>query len=141
MPRKIYIIFWINSIFPPFWIFLEPSPLAKKITRGHFQNESKALTALGIWDRDTEGPRWNDYIWEMIIISLRNIVITPWPTVARLFLILATGMQNTGNIWLTLNLSRQVDALLNGLPFLNFKTNAAVFAAVRIFIKQSGRFN
>ena len=50
-------------------------------------------------------------------------------------------MQNTGNIWLTLNLSRQVDALLNGLPFLNFKTNAAVFATVRIFIKQSGRFN
>ena len=141
MPRKIYIIFWINCIFPPFWIFLEPSPLAKKTTRGHFQNESKALTALSIWDRDAEGPRWNDYIWEMIIISLRNIVITPWPTVARLFLILATGMQNTGNIWLTLNLSRQVDALLNGLPFLNFKTNAAVFAAVRIFIKQSGRFN
>ena len=77
----------------------------------------------------------------MIIISLRNRVITPWPTVAWLFLTVVTGMQNTGNIWLTLNLSRQVDALLNGLPFLNFKTNAAVFAAVRIFIKQSGRFN
>ena len=77
----------------------------------------------------------------MIIISLRNIGITPWPTVARLFLTVATGMQNTGNIWLTLNLSRQVDALLNGLPFLNFKTNAAVFPAVKIFIKLSGRFN
>ena len=77
----------------------------------------------------------------MIIISLRNIVITPWPTVGRPFLTVDTGMQNTGNIWLTLNLSRQVDALLNGLPFLNFKTNAAVFAVVRIFIKQSGRFN
>ena len=52
---------------------------------------------------------------------------------------LASVMQNTGNILcripVTLSLSRQVDALLHGLPFLNFKTNAAVFAAVRIFIK------
>ena len=55
--------------------------------------------------------------------------------------ILASVMQNTSNIWLTLNPSRQVDALLNGLPLLNFKTNAAVFAAARIFIKQSGRYN
>ena len=125
MSRKIYIIFWINSICPPFWIFLGSSPLAKKTTRGHFQNESKALTALSTWDRVAEGPRWNDYNWEMIIISLRNRVITPWPTVAWLFLTVVTGMQNTGNIWLTLNLSRQVDALLNGLLSLNFKTNAA----------------
>ena len=48
MSTKISLIFWVNFICPPIRIFLVPSLLANKTTRGHFQNDSQALTASSV---------------------------------------------------------------------------------------------
>ena len=87
MSTKIYIIFWINFICSSFWTFLVSSLLADKT-----MPFSKPFSKMTIFKMRTRpklhwvfgtGLQRNDYIWEMIVVSLRNIVISPWSTVAR----------------------------------------------------------
>ena len=53
---------------------------------------------------------------------------------------LTSGMRLAGKVWNVLNISQQVDILLNGSRNLSFEVNAAIFSEVQCYIGSSARF-
>ena len=86
MSTKTSIIFEIKFICPPFWIFLVPSLLADKATRGDFQNESQALTALSVWTTNLLFGSKFKYFWSKVISKIKvvfNFAISVFPAIRQ----------------------------------------------------------